>query len=161
MSALLDAFWRAAAYCLHPRVIVLSLVPLRHRRRRCASGSATSTGKPRSPLCARRSRRGRWSRRCFGWLDTVGAGGLGTALAPLVMVALAVPVIVVLSLLLVALLMTPAIVRLVAARRFPALERRHGATMLAGRAVVARLRAVARCSRSSSACRCGSCRRWC
>jgi hypothetical protein len=28
MSLLLDSFWRAAAYCLHPRVIVLSLLPL-------------------------------------------------------------------------------------------------------------------------------------
>ena len=28
MSALIDAFWRAAAYCLHPRVIALSLAPL-------------------------------------------------------------------------------------------------------------------------------------
>ena len=25
---LLDSFWRAAAYCLHPRVIALSLLPL-------------------------------------------------------------------------------------------------------------------------------------
>src|SRR3954454_13176224 len=25
---LLDSFWRAAAYCLHPKVIALSLVPL-------------------------------------------------------------------------------------------------------------------------------------
>jgi hypothetical protein len=28
MKELLDAFWRAAAYCLHPRVIGLSLLPL-------------------------------------------------------------------------------------------------------------------------------------
>ena len=28
MTPLLDAFWRAAAYCLHPRVILLSLAPL-------------------------------------------------------------------------------------------------------------------------------------
>src|SRR4051812_15670729 len=28
MSCLLDSFWRAAAYCLHPRVIGLSLLPL-------------------------------------------------------------------------------------------------------------------------------------
>src|SRR5450755_2424590 len=28
MTLLLDAFWRAAAYCLHPRVIVLSILPL-------------------------------------------------------------------------------------------------------------------------------------
>ena len=28
MRLLLDAFWRAAAYCLHPRVIGLSMLPL-------------------------------------------------------------------------------------------------------------------------------------
>ena len=28
MRPLLDPFWRAAAYCLHPRVILLSLLPL-------------------------------------------------------------------------------------------------------------------------------------
>jgi hypothetical protein len=28
MKMILDAFWRASAYCLHPRVIALSLLPL-------------------------------------------------------------------------------------------------------------------------------------
>ena len=28
MTLLLDSFWRAVAYCLHPRVIALSLLPL-------------------------------------------------------------------------------------------------------------------------------------
>ena len=28
MSKLLDSFWRAAMYCLHPRVIALSVLPL-------------------------------------------------------------------------------------------------------------------------------------
>ena len=28
MQGLADSFWRAAAYCLHPRVIGLSLLPL-------------------------------------------------------------------------------------------------------------------------------------
>ena len=28
MKLMLDAFWRAAAYCLHPRVIALSVLPL-------------------------------------------------------------------------------------------------------------------------------------
>ena len=28
MKLLLDSFWRAAAYCLNPRVIALSLLPL-------------------------------------------------------------------------------------------------------------------------------------
>ncbi len=57
------------------------------------------------------------------WLDTIGAAGLHSAIAPLLIVALAVPAIVVLTLLLVAWFMTPALVGLVVARRFPALER--------------------------------------
>jgi len=28
MSLILDSFWRAVAYCLHPRVIALSMLPL-------------------------------------------------------------------------------------------------------------------------------------
>jgi hypothetical protein len=28
MSRLIDSFWRAAVYCLHPRVIALSFLPL-------------------------------------------------------------------------------------------------------------------------------------
>ena len=28
MKPLIDSFWRAAAYCLHPRVIALSVLPL-------------------------------------------------------------------------------------------------------------------------------------
>jgi hypothetical protein len=28
MKLLLDSFWRAAAYCLHPRVSALSVLPL-------------------------------------------------------------------------------------------------------------------------------------
>ena len=40
MKPLLDAFWRAAAYCLHPRVILLSILPLivvGGRRGRCSA----------------------------------------------------------------------------------------------------------------------------
>jgi len=48
-------------------------------------------------------------------------------LAPLIVVALAVPLIVVASMLLVAWLMTPALVDLVAARRFDTLQRKRGA----------------------------------
>jgi hypothetical protein len=28
MKPLIDAFWRAAFYCIHPRIVVLSLLPL-------------------------------------------------------------------------------------------------------------------------------------
>ncbi len=63
----------------------------------------------------------------LNWLESIGATGFAAVLAPLIVVALAVPVIVVGSLLLVAWLMTPSLVNLVAARRFPQLERKHGA----------------------------------
>ncbi len=131
MNALLDAFWRAAAYCLHPRVIALSLLPLLITAALCAGlgylyWESTVTG-VRATIEA-----WSWIATLLTWLDTVGAGGLRSVLAPLVIVLVAVPLIVVLSLLLVALLMTPAIVNLVAARRFAMLERRHGATIWRG-----------------------------
>jgi MFS family permease len=53
---------------------------------------------------------------------------LRAVIAPLIVVALAVPAIVLVSLLLVAWTMTPAMVRLVAERRFPALQRRGHAS---------------------------------
>ncbi|TDM06261.1 MAG: hypothetical protein C4K60_16815 [Ideonella sp. MAG2] len=61
------------------------------------------------------------------WIDGAIGASFRTVLAPLVVVAFAVPVVIVLSLLLVALLATPSIVSLVAQRRFAELERRHGA----------------------------------
>jgi hypothetical protein len=64
------------------------------------------------------------------WLDSMGWGAFRAVLAPLIVVALAMPVIVVVSLLLVAWLVTPALVGLVAARRFPTLERKRGASWL-------------------------------
>jgi hypothetical protein len=51
-------------------------------------------------------------------------------LAPLLVIFAITPLIVVLSLLVVALLMTPALVSLVAQSRFPTLEKRHGASFL-------------------------------
>jgi hypothetical protein len=66
----------------------------------------------------------------WAWLDSVGAGGLKMVLAPLIVVSTVTPVIVVLSLLTVAILMTPALTLLVAERRFPELERKHGGSVL-------------------------------
>jgi hypothetical protein len=123
--ALLDAFWRAAAYCLHPKVIALSLAPLL-----LVGGVAWLLGffywEP--AVAAMRAWLEDWALlgTLFSWLESVGATSFRSVIAPLVIVALAVPVFVVASLVVVALLMTPAIVRLVAARRFPQLERRRG-----------------------------------
>jgi hypothetical protein len=125
MNPLLDAFWRAVAYCLHPRVILLSVLPLV-----IVGGIAFGLGyfywEP--AVAAVRDFLIGWlpMAEFLHWLESVGLGAFGSVLAPLVIVALAVPVIVVVTLLLVSLLMTPAVVAMVAARRFPQLERRHG-----------------------------------
>ena len=125
MKALLDSFWRAAAYCLHPRVIALSLLPLV-----LMAGLALGLGyffwEP--ALDAVRATFESWELvgKLLAWLEGVGLAGLKTVLAPMVVVFLSTPVIVVLALLLVATLMAPSMLSLVAERRFPALERKHG-----------------------------------
>ena len=126
MRELIDSFWRAAAYCLHPKVILLSLLPLL-----LAVGAVLGLGwfYWESAVAAVRASLEQWSLvvSFLHWLDSIGAAAFGAVVAPLIVVALAVPLIVVASLLLVAWLMTPSLVSLVAARRFPLLERKHGA----------------------------------
>jgi len=129
MNLFLDAFWRAVAYCLHPRVIVLSLLPL-------VLTVALALGLGyyfwdntlewvRGALEASTLINTVWD-----WLQSVGAGSLKLALAPLIVIFAVTPILVVLSLLTVALLMTPLLTRLVAARRFPQLERKHGGSFM-------------------------------
>lgn len=128
MSLLFSSFWRAAAYCLHPRVILLSLLPL-------VLMAALALGLGyffwESAVDAVRSTFESWSilATLVGWLEGVGLSNLKAVLAPMVVVFLSTPVIVVLALLLVATLMTPSMLGLVAKRRFPLLERKHGGSM--------------------------------
>ena len=128
---LVDAFWRAAAYCLHPRVMALSVLPLV-----IVGGLAGALGYFywEDAVAYVRATVENWLlvASLLQWLDSIGASAFRAVLGPLILVALAVPVIVVVSLLLVAMLMTPAIVDLVAARRFPELERRHGGSFTQG-----------------------------
>jgi len=129
VKLLLDSFWRAAAYCLHPSVIVLSLLPLV-----LMAGLALGLGyffwEP--AIDAVRASFDSWEilRTMIGWLEGVGMSNLKTVLAPMVVVFLSTPLIVVLSLLFVAAFMTPAMLTLVANRRFPLLERKHGGSFL-------------------------------
>jgi hypothetical protein len=129
MRELIDAFWRAAVYCLYPRVIVLSLLPLV-----IATGVAVGLSWLYwdAAVAWVRAALDGWGfvAFVFDWFASIGIEGVRDALAPVLIVAVAVPAIVVVSLLLVAVLMTPALVNLVAKRRFPALERRRGATLL-------------------------------
>jgi hypothetical protein len=129
MKDMVDSFWRAAAYCLHPRVILLSLLPLI-----VSMAAVLGLGWLYWELAVAgvRAWLEQWSLvlSFLQWLESVGAAGFNAVLAPLIVVALAVPVIVVASLLLVAWLMTPALVNLVASRRFETLERKRGAGWL-------------------------------
>ena len=125
MTQVFDSFWRACGYCIHPRVILWSLLPLL-----AAGGLAAllSYSYWESTVAAVRHTLEQWElvAALLRWLESIGATQLRTLMAPLIVVALSIPVIVVLTLLLVAWLVTPAIVRMVAARRFPQLERRQG-----------------------------------
>ncbi|MBG9386443.1 EI24 domain-containing protein [Caenimonas aquaedulcis] len=128
MSLLLDSFWRAVAYCLHPRVIALSFLPLAVMVvLSLVLGYffwAPAVEGVRAMLEASDLLRAVWN-----WLQGVGAGGLKTVAAPLIVIFAVTPVLVLISLLMVAAFMTPALASLVAERRFPALERKKGASL--------------------------------
>jgi hypothetical protein len=129
MQGLVDSFWRAAAYCLHPRVIGLSLLPL-------AICGVLVFGFMfffwEGAIASVRATLENWLliESLLRWLDSLGLQALRSALAAIVVLAGVLPVVILLSLLLVALCMTPAIVRLVAERRFPLLERKRGGTLM-------------------------------
>jgi Etoposide-induced protein 2.4 (EI24) len=130
-AEVLDAGWRAAAYCLHPRVIGWSLLPLLI----ASAGSLVLTWLAWEPmLSVLRGALESWRLIDFllQWADSVGASWLRTVLATALLLALMLPVIMAVSLLLVAALMTPALTKLVAERRYPLLERRHGGSLAGG-----------------------------
>ena len=129
MKLLLDSFWRAGAYCLHPKVIGLSLLPL-------LIGVALALGLGwlywEPAVAAVRATLEGWQLVDAGlkWVEALAGNSFRAVLAPLIVVGLAAPVIAVLSVLLVAWLMMPAIVNLVASRRFSGLERKRGAGLI-------------------------------
>jgi len=128
MNLFLDSFWRAVAYCLRPRVVALSFFPLL-----LTVGLALGLGYFYWDAALDGVRQALESsmlvNRVWAWLQNAGMGSLKMVLAPLIVIFAVTPVIVVLSLLTVALLMTPALTSLVADRRFPALERKRGASL--------------------------------
>ncbi len=125
MRLLLDSFWRAAFYCLNPRVIGLSLLPL-------------------AIMVGLSGMLGYWFwddgvSRVQGWLETssllsvvwrwfegIGMPNLKSVVAPLLVIFSVTPLLVMASLLVVSLFMTPALTRLVAERRFASLARKQG-----------------------------------
>ena len=130
MNKLVDSFWRAAMYCLHPRVIALSILPLI-----IMAGISLGLGYFYWDAALVEVRAWLESFNMVNtmvkWLEGFGWSSLRVVLAPVVVLFLAIPVIVIAALLFVAWLMTPAMVALVAERRFPALERKKGGSLLA------------------------------
>jgi hypothetical protein len=125
------SFGRALLSCLHPRVLLWSLVPL------LVSGflvGGVGWTYWESAIDAVRAALEAWSLSgaVLQWLNSIGAPQLRAMVAPLLVVALSVPVVLLLTLLLVATLATPAVVRLVVAQRFAGLQARQGASWLHG-----------------------------
>ena len=129
MGLLFDSFWRAVAYCLMPRVIVMSLAPL-VLMAAFGLGVAYLFWVPAIDAVREGLAALGLDTRLWSWLDAIGAGGLKTVLPPLIVIFLATPIVVISSLVMVALVMTPAIARYVAERRFPTMERRRGASLI-------------------------------
>ena len=130
MRLLIDSFWRAAAYCLHKRVILWSLVPLLFMALLCTVLGYFFWG-PAVQWVEGVLAGVNWLQSVWSWLQAHGVAFGSAAIAPVLVVLVGMPVIVVLSLLLVAVCMAPALARLVAERRFAQLERKHGGSMLA------------------------------
>ena len=128
MSLFLDSFWRAAAYCLHPRVIALSFLPLLimvaltlglgYLFWQSAVDAVFAWLESASMLSS-----------IWDWLQAIGLGKLKTVVAPLIVIFAVTPLIILSSLICVAVFMAPSLVALVSERRFAGLERKKGTSL--------------------------------
>ncbi len=129
MRLFLDSFWRALAYCLMPRVMLLSLLPLAMLLVLSVSWGyfywAPTQDWVRDMLASWQLLQG-----MLDWLQDNGAGELQAVMVPLVVIFAITPILVVISLLAVSFMMTPALVDLVVQRRFAHLALKHGGTTL-------------------------------
>ena len=129
MKMMLDALWRAVMYCVHPRVIWLSLLPLvvmvvvsmvvGYFFWESAVSATTAWVASREFLQSLQS-----------WVGLGGTDSVNMGIAKLLLLVVSIPMTVMICLLLVAMFMTPAMVDLVGERRFPTLERKRGGSLL-------------------------------
>jgi len=131
MRLLLDSFWRAGFYCLTPRVIVLSLLPLGLMVVLSAALGYwfwdDAVAQVQAWLEASSLLTMVWR-----WFEGMGVSRLKTVVAPLVVIFTATPLVVAAALMAVSLFMTPSLARLVAERRFAQMERKHGGSFWQG-----------------------------
>lgn len=125
MGLLFDSFWRAIAYCLQPRAIVWSLFPLVLLAAMIwglgyffwADAVAWTQGLLQGAG---------WLAWVWDWLQGHGLRSVPEIVAAVLVVLTITPVLLIVCLLLVSMWMTPAMVDLVARKRFGALEQKHG-----------------------------------
>lgn len=129
MHLFLDSFWRALAYCLMPRVMLLSLLPLAMLLVLSVSWGYFYWSPTQDWL---RDMLASWQvlQGMMDWLQDKGAAELQAVMVPLVVIFAITPILVVISLLAVSLMMTPALVDLVVERRFAHLALKRGGTTL-------------------------------
>lgn len=127
MSDVFLALWRAVLYCLHPRVILLSLLPILLATG-LFFGLAWFYWEPAIEAVRTAVDSWGWLRPALQALDGFTGGAFHAVIGPLVVVAVAIPVLLIVSLLLVSAFMGSTVVRLVALRRFPHLQAKRGAS---------------------------------
>ncbi len=125
MTAVFDALARSLAYCFMPRVVALSLLPLLMLMA-CSGLLAWAFWEQAVAWVREALEMSALLAAALKWLEAIGAPSFKAVLAPLILVAAVVPVLVVACLMVVAQFMTPSLVKLVAQRRFAHLERRKG-----------------------------------
>jgi hypothetical protein len=129
MRLFLDSFIRALLYCLMPRVMLLSLLPLV-----MMLALTMSLGyfywQPTQDWVREMLDSWQMLQGMMDWLQARGAGGLQSVMVQLVIIFAITPVLVIVSLLAVSMMMTPALLSLVVDRRFQHLSRKQGGTMV-------------------------------
>lgn len=130
MRLFFDSFWRALAYTLHLRVMLLSLLPL-VLLMVVAWGWGYFYWEP-AVSWVRDGLEG-WPllQKIWGWAVALGAARISAAMAPLIVIFAITPLLILLCLLAVSLMMGPALVEMVAQRRFRGMTRQHGGSVLA------------------------------
>jgi hypothetical protein len=129
MNIMLDSFWRAIAYCFHPKVILLSLLPLI-----LMAVIVMGLGAVYWELAVNQVRMWMDATSVMGWastwLERMGLLNLKAVLAPLFIIFAVTPLVMIMALVAVSFMITPALVNLVSDRRFPNLVRKQGGSLL-------------------------------
>jgi hypothetical protein len=123
MTLLLDSLWRAVGQCLHPRVLLMSVLPLLLMLL-CTALPFYFFWADAQVLVQGWIQRWEWLASVNAWLSGMGFSGLAMVLAPLLLLLCLAPLAVVVALLVVSLVATPAMLSMVSSQHFPKLEKR-------------------------------------